>query len=598
MSLRYVPFAPPPPSQRRQRNASFAGEGEKQNRYHLPALLDSGSPVGFRSRLSLRADEAQQLLTLSSLPAPAGFAPPALVSEQCLFEESSLSVLLARQSTNFRGWRDVVVHGADATKAAHALRAIGVNHVLDNATHCHLVWSRPYRTPFTQLLTFVGHRPVLSVLGVPLRAWRKYAHHHDDIPTIGWLQHLHLGILAESFDRAAILASRGAARANVHMIHADEDAPSAVRAAHQQLEALVGIGREQRRQGWRVSLVAQVGMARADERVELNNDTAVRLGAALLALRSERIQPGVNHEDKAPDAYRHRQDMDVADDLLDACGAALYDAFAQRAGCTREQAKQLVLLDRVDVLTERGKTRLRQIRAEMESIADKIIDNIPLWADLPLGRALTRNAARGKKAFALTGQRIYIGGVSERAAKAIHMPMTTAVRAFGAAAARSALVAEVSGTADIPEGCDLLGGVCLMAGPVNQNDVGKQFFGVPDLLSDAHPQAQPTSLLVWTLKAKTVADPIGNEEQLLNAARKGALVDLRPAPHEVVFVRHGSVLAPMRKRAGKTNQERAFAAAGNFVCDSSGTDIPGNRGVAWPSPWSSADAFAPTEENA
>jgi hypothetical protein len=33
---------------------------------------------------------------------------------------------------------------------------------------------------------------------------------------------------------------------------------------------------------------------------------------------------------------------------------------------------------------------------------------------------------------------------------------------------------------------------------------------------------------VWTVKAKTVADPIGNEEQLMNPAQKGALVDLRP----------------------------------------------------------------------
>ena len=45
---------------------------------------------------------------------------------------------------------------------------------------------------------------------------------------------------------------------------------------------------------------------------------------------------------------------------------------------------------------------------------------------------------------------------------------------------------------------------------------------VSDLLQSAYPDAAPTSLLVWTLKAKTVADPIGNEEQLMNPKRKGA----------------------------------------------------------------------------
>ena len=121
-----------------------------------------------------------------------------------------------------------------------------------------------------------------------------------------------------------------------------------------------------------------------------------------------------------------------------------------------------------------------------------------------------------------------------------------------------------------------------MAGPVNQNDIGRTFYGQPDLLTEQFGDRDPTSLLVWTLKAKTIADPIGNEEQLMNADRKGLLVDLRPGPHDVVSLRQGRKLVPMRKRGSQVNQERAFADVGNFVTDPDGRDIPGNRGAAWP----------------
>ncbi|MFY0579948.1 hypothetical protein ACN28S_41985 [Cystobacter fuscus] len=117
---------------------------------------------------------------------------------------------------------------------------------------------------------------------------------------------------------------------------------------------------------------------------------------------------------------------------------------------------------------------------------------------------------------------------------------------------------------------------------MNQNDIGKQFFGGKDLLEHAFAGREPTSLLVWTFKAKTVADPIGNEQQLLDAARKGALVDLRPGPHEVVAVRRGTVPGPMRRSGERVNAERAFGDVGNFVTDPEGREIAGNRGTPWP----------------
>ena len=200
-------------------------------------------------------------------------------------------------------------------------------------------------------------------------------------------------------------------------------------------------------------------------------------------------------------------------------------------------------------------------------------------------RALSRNAARGRKAFALAGQRIYIGGLSRDEIEAAGVPWDVALRAFGSAAARSALTCEIAGCVDLPPDCDLLAGTCVMAGPVNQNDVGKQFFGYQDLLARAHPGRDPTALLLWTLKAKTVADPIGNEQQLLDPKQKGPLVDLRPGPHEVVTIVRGDEQEPMRARSGRLNTERAYGDIGNFVTDSEGREIPGNRGSAWPRAW-------------
>lgn len=588
--LHLTPIAPPPPEQRVSRGARFASDGERRSRYHLPDSLDSPSPVGYRTRIPLTPEEGQAALALLSLDAPERFVAGPPVRERELFEECALGVMSARQSTNFRGHHQITL-GPDATARLTALlrQLDGVEPGLpDGAQYAHVVFTRPYRTAFTLLLTFVGHKPVLSLLGVPLRAIRKRFFQADDIPTIGYLQHLHLGILADAMERAAILASAGARRAFV--VQRPFATPQAREKNAPTLREIASLcGLDAPGDGWRVGLVALVGAT--PEPFPLNRSLCRKIGANLLAFRSERIQPGVNDDDNAPKPYQLRQDMDVPDELTVMAGRAAYNAFSRWTGCDRELAKELLLLERVDVLTRNGKERLREIRTELAEITERVIANIPLWADLPLFRLLSRNAARGRKAFALTGQRVYIGGLDRGQLAAQGIDWELAVRAVGAAAARSALTCELMGTVSLPDGCDLLAGICLMAGPVNQNDIGKQFYGYRDLLAGAWPQRDPTSLLVWTLKAKTVADPIGNEEQLLNAARKGALVDLRPGPHEVVQVQLNGKNTPMRKVGDRVNGERAFADQDNFVTDPEGREIPGNRGSAWPMAWADAPVW-------
>ncbi|MFK7926676.1 MAG: hypothetical protein AB8H79_00695 [Myxococcota bacterium] len=583
-----VPIPPPPADQHRHRSAVFAPKGTKRDRYHLPEGLQSGSPVGYRTRASLTSEEATQALGLLSLGRPAAFvADGAPILEEELFEQSALGVLVSRQSTNYRGHRQISLGAEDSAKAAGLLREIGMEApVLDHALATHFVLSRPYRTPFTLLLTLIGHKPVLSLLTVPLRAYRKRVHLRDDIPTIGYLQHLHVGILADAMDRAVVVSSGGRRRAQVFQrAFCSATTRSSARTA---LESLIGLTPAERRQGWRISIVAQEGEVAPDEQVRIPRDSLRKIGANLMSFRSERIQPGVNQEERAPEAYQHRQDMDVPEDLVEQAGRAGFNAFCHWTGVDRDTAKKLVVLERVDVLTDAGKGRLREIRKHLLDVTEQVVKSIPLWADLPTGRAFSRNAARGKKAFALAGQRIYIGGLCRDEVEAAGLEWNHAVRCAGALAARGTLVAEIMGTTQIPDGCDLLAGTCLMAGPVNQNDVGKSFYGHQDLLAKAAPGRHPTSLLVWTLKAKTVADPIGNEQQLMDAERKGALVDLRPAPHEVVEVVRGGQRRALRAEG---NTERAFGDVGNFVRAPNGAAIPGNEGSPWDAELRKAPAF-------
>lgn len=583
--LQVVPIQPPPPQQRARRAAVFIQDGEKKTRYHLPNGLVSSSPVGYRHRVPLTQQEAKQGLALLSLEAPARFVAADPVTEEELFEEAALGILRARQSTNFRGQRQVTFGPERSAEIAALLRGLdGLDGpVLDNTAYTHVLLSRPYRTPFTLLLTFVGHRPVRSLMTVPMRAWNKRYRHADDIPTIGYLPMLHLGILAEAIEKAPLIASSGKRAANVLQAPFCATHQASNRAGLRRLEDMCGLSSTDRGAGWRVSIVAQVGQL--EKSLDLPRETSRKLGANLLSFRSERIQPGINAEASAPPPYQRRQEMDVPEELVTQAGRAAYNAFARWTGLSREETKRLLLMDRIDVLTPNGRKRLRALRQELSDITDRVVRDLPRWADLPMGRALSRNAGRGRKAFALAGQRIYLGGLSEPEIKAAGIPWELAIRAVGAAAARSGLVCELMGCVDLPENCDLLAGLCLMAGPVNQNDIGKRFYGFPDLLAQAYPDRDPTTMLVWTLKAKTVSDPIGNEEQLLNPKRKGALVDLRPGPHEVIQIERDGTLKPMRAREGQHNSERAFSDIGNFVTAPDGTGIPGNRGAPWPTPW-------------
>ena len=82
-----VPVTPPEPSLRVRRNAQPAAEGEKRNRYTLPALLKSGSPVGYRTRVSLTPAEGAEAAALFAIERPVAFEPGPSVRESELFDE-------------------------------------------------------------------------------------------------------------------------------------------------------------------------------------------------------------------------------------------------------------------------------------------------------------------------------------------------------------------------------------------------------------------------------------------------------------------------------------------------------------------------------
>ena len=107
--VKLVAIAHPPETQVVNRNIQVASDTIKASRHTLPKSLKSSSPVGFRNRISLTEEEAQALSPLFSLRPPVAFEPPEPISEQALFEESTLGILSSRQSTNYKGLKQFTV---------------------------------------------------------------------------------------------------------------------------------------------------------------------------------------------------------------------------------------------------------------------------------------------------------------------------------------------------------------------------------------------------------------------------------------------------------------------------------------------------------
>ena len=122
--VQLIPISPPPVEARVRRAARFAPEGEKRSRYSLPIGLESSSPVGYRTRIALSQEQSTEAAQLLSLTRPAEYVPSASPTEQELFEESSLGVLSSRQSTNFRGFRQVTLGPEDSKTLAPVLREL------------------------------------------------------------------------------------------------------------------------------------------------------------------------------------------------------------------------------------------------------------------------------------------------------------------------------------------------------------------------------------------------------------------------------------------------------------------------------------------
>ena len=222
-----------------------------------------------------------------------------------------------------------------------------------------------------------------------------------------------------------------------------------------------------------------------------------------------------------------------SEDFVFQAGRVAYNAFVRWTGVGRERSKDLLLFDRIDVRSEGGAEKRAKISKDLNKITDFIVRDIPTWADLPTGFALSKMRSEDAKPLLSLDREFYITGLDRKEIEAEQLDWFQAIQAVGAVVARLCVLLELAGCVDLPDTCDLLAGICLMAGPVNQNDIGKQFCGYPDLLKEAYPDRDPTSLMVWTLKGKTITVSLGNEEQLLNPERKGALVDLRPPPSQV-----------------------------------------------------------------
>ena len=121
---------------------------------------------------------------------------------------------------------------------------------------------------------------------------------------------LHLGILSDALERAVVLASRGRRRAQIFLkpfcsVEAQKENEKGI----QELEKWIQLSASDRAVGWRIRGVVQVGQV--EEVLPISSETCRLIGANLMAFRSERIQPGVNQEEKE---YMARFVLDARDE--------------------------------------------------------------------------------------------------------------------------------------------------------------------------------------------------------------------------------------------------------------------------------------------
>src|SRR5699024_5218470 len=114
-----------------------------------------------------------------------------------------------------------------------------------------------------------------------------------------------------------------------------------------------------------------------EEQPTIQEQTYRKIGANMLAFRSERILPGINQEDSAPEAYQKHQEMDVPERMTEMAGRAAYNAFTHWTGIPRDLAKEILLLERIDSLTDEGQRRLGEDQSQLDRVTDFVIETIP-----------------------------------------------------------------------------------------------------------------------------------------------------------------------------------------------------------------------------
>ena len=122
------------------------------------------------------------------------------------------------------------------------------------------------------------------------RSYRKRFHYDDDLPTIGYLQHLHVGVLADSMERAAVLASAGRRQAQVHMAPWCGRGREANKPVCHAIEEMCGLTVAERAAGWRVAL-AHIELLSGFGLITLGVATRVVFGHSGERTQLERFHP-------------------------------------------------------------------------------------------------------------------------------------------------------------------------------------------------------------------------------------------------------------------------------------------------------------------